>query len=297
MQWKAVHEKALAASRQFKQSESALLAALKEADTHRVFERFGLTSTYSYCLKVLKLSEDQAYAFIRVARLSREMPALQAAVETGRVNVSTLRKLAPVITPQNQAEWLAKAESLPRKVLEQEVARVAPQGSSPDRLKPLSADNTGLTCTLDRETAELLRRAQEILGQKKARHLGLGETIKAVLQDWQKKQDPLVKAQRVLAKAKPEPVKRSEVASEPSVSSQEKKRIALPAKLEHAVHLRDRGQCSFEHLRFGRCESRLWLQVHHRLPVSRGGQNTLKNLQTLCTAHHRMQHKKHPSQT
>ncbi len=73
--------------------------------------------------------------------------------------------------------------------------------------------------------------------------------------------------------------------------------MALPAELEHAVYLRDQGQCAFEHLRYGRCESRVWLQVHHRVPVSRGGQNRLENLQTLCTAHHRMQHKKHPSET
>ena len=286
MQWKSLHEKALLASQKFKHSEAELLAALIEIDTHRVFEKFGVTSTYSYCLKVLRLSEDQAYAFVKVARLSKAIPALQSAVESGRVNVSTLRKIAPVIKPDNQSEWLAKAEALPRRILEQEVARHAPQTRTPDRLKPLSAESTGLTCALDQETAELLRRVQDILSQKKKKPVGLGETLKTVLQDWQQRQDPVARAQRLKARAvaKTEPTMGQE-------KTTSKKRIPLPAKLEQAVQLRDQGQCTFEHFHHGRCQSRRWLEIHHKVPVSQGGENTLSNLQTLCSAHHRMGHR------
>ena len=153
MQWKSLHEKALLASQKFKHSEAELLAVLVEIDTHRVFEKFGVTSTYSYCLKILRLSEDQAYAFVKVARLSQQMPALQG-------------------TSGAKAENTTKTQS-------------------------------------------------------------------------------------------------------------DRKRIPLPAKLKQAVQLRNQGQCTFEHYHFGRCQSRRWLEIHHKVPVSRGGENTLSNLQTL----------------
>ena len=292
MQWKSLHEKALLASQKFKHSEAELLAALVEIDTHRVFEKFGVTSTYSYCLKILRLSEDQAYAFVKVARLSQQMPALQAAVESGRVNVSTLRKIAPVIKPENQSEWLAKAEALPRRVLEQEVARHAPQSLAQDRLKPLSAESTGLTCALDSETAELLRRVQDLLSQKKKKPVGLGETLKTVLQDWQQRQDPVVRAQKIKAKADSRRETTAGAKAENTTKTQsDRKRIPLPAKLEQAVQLRDQGQCTFEHFHHGRRQGRRWFEIHHKVPVSQGGENTLSNLQTLCSAHHRMGHK------
>ncbi|MBI2605974.1 MAG: HNH endonuclease [Deltaproteobacteria bacterium] len=42
-----------------------------------------------------------------------------------------------------------------------------------------------------------------------------------------------------------------------------------------------------------RCEQKRWLQVHHIKPVSLGGGNTLENLTTLCSGHHRMRHVEH----
>ena len=156
----------------------------------------------------------------------------------------------------------------------------------------------GMTCALDSETAELLRRVQDILSQKKKKPVGLGETLKTVLKDWQQRQDPVTRAQRIKAKADSQRESTGGAKAETAPKTQsDRKRIPLPAKLEQAVQLRDQGQCTFEHLRYGRCQSRRWLEIHHKIPVSRGGENTLSNLQMLCSAHHRMGHRKHTSGT
>ncbi len=56
-------------------------------------------------------------------------------------------------------------------------------------------------------------------------------------------------------------------------------------KLRAAVRARDRGRCvvpGCTHLRF--------IDLHHQEPRARGGRNTLTNLLSLCTRHHRLVH-------
>jgi 5-methylcytosine-specific restriction protein A len=39
-----------------------------------------------------------------------------------------------------------------------------------------------------------------------------------------------------------------------------------------------------------RCAQRRWLHYHHIIPKHQGGPDTLENLITLCSAHHKMEH-------
>jgi len=56
----------------------------------------------------------------------------------------------------------------------------------------------------------------------------------------------------------------------------------LSPKLTRAVRLRD-GHC-----RYGTCERRAGLQVHHLRPASWGGPDELANLAAVCAPHHRL---------
>jgi hypothetical protein len=67
-------------------------------------------------------------------------------------------------------------------------------------------------------------------------------------------------------------------------------REPIPAAILHAVNLRDQRKCTYIN-RIGRaCGQSRWVEVHHRKPVSMGGKNTLDNLITLCSGHHRLLH-------
>ncbi|MBY0470754.1 HNH endonuclease, partial [bacterium] len=53
----------------------------------------------------------------------------------------------------------------------------------------------------------------------------------------------------------------------------------------------DQAQCT--HQQEGkRCTERRWLDIHHKKPLSQGGETTLDNLTLLCKGHHQLLH--HP---
>ncbi|MBY0470520.1 HNH endonuclease, partial [bacterium] len=63
----------------------------------------------------------------------------------------------------------------------------------------------------------------------------------------------------------------------------------IPAHLHHAVQKRDQAQCT--HITQGkRCTERRWLDIHHKNPLSQGGETTLENLTLLCRGHHQLLH-------
>lgn len=283
MDWKEIHEKALSLTADFKRSESALLEILIAADSHRIFEHFGLTSTFSYCVSLLKLTEDQAYAFIRVARKSVEVPALKTAIVEGALTVSRAKKIASVLTRQNQESWIEKAKILPTRELEREVAKESPQAVLPDRVKPVADELYELRCSLSLEAKRLLARAQDLVAQKQGKPAGVGEVLSQALQEFCDRHDPVRKAERQKNRLRAVP---------PPVSVlRNGVRTSIPAEVAHGVNLRDEGRCTYVHAEFGRCYQRRWVQLHHVRPVAHGGTHSLENLTTLCAGHHRQLHR------
>ena len=72
--------------------------------------------------------------------------------------------------------------------------------------------------------------------------------------------------------------------------SKRRQRKPLPAYITHQVYLRDQGQCTYYDERGKRCSSKRFLEIHHKKPVSRGGDNSVGNLRLLCSGHHKVCH-------
>ena len=53
---------------------AALVAALAEFDARRLYLGAGCSSLFTYCTRVLRLSESAAYVRIEAARLARRFP-------------------------------------------------------------------------------------------------------------------------------------------------------------------------------------------------------------------------------
>lgn len=68
------------------------------------------------------------------------------------------------------------------------------------------------------------------------------------------------------------------------------KRTPLPAALKHYVFMRDQGRCSHQIKPGLRCAHSKYLEIHHVKPISQGGDSHPRNLQLLCSGHHRMLH-------
>ncbi len=69
----------------------------------------------------------------------------------------------------------------------------------------------------------------------------------------------------------------------------QRKLVARPS-VKTQVAKRDVAQCTFITSNGKRCTSRRWLHVHHKTLRAFGGANTLENLTTLCSNHHRYLH-------
>ena len=93
-----------------RESTAALVAHLAEFDARRLYEGEGFPSVFKYCTTVLKLSEDSAYNRIQAARAARRFPTIVDRLATGGLSVTTVRLLAPHLTPENFEGLLTAAD-------------------------------------------------------------------------------------------------------------------------------------------------------------------------------------------
>ena len=145
---KALHELAMQAAKQYSRAESALIEILQKIDAEKTFRDLGQPSLFAYAVNELKLSESTAYNFINVARKAMQVPALQQQISSGELSVCKARKIVPVLTLQNQEEWIEKDKILPSRKLEQEVARIAPRESQPERMHYVTDTRVSLSLHL-----------------------------------------------------------------------------------------------------------------------------------------------------
>jgi hypothetical protein len=88
-----------------------LVAHLAELDTRDVHLRAGYSSLFTYCRDALGLSEHEAYNRIEVARAARRFPVILEMLAEGLVSLTTVRLLAPHLTPDNHRSVLESAVS------------------------------------------------------------------------------------------------------------------------------------------------------------------------------------------
>ena len=63
----------------------------------------------------------------------------------------------------------------------------------------------------------------------------------------------------------------------------------IPQKVRDEVYARDKGRCTFVSAGGRRCGSKWDLQIDHKVPFARGGDNSPENLRLLCGKHNRLE--------
>jgi len=295
---KQLHEKALVKSRNFKNAHSELLEIIMEVDKLRLFEKFCLTSTFTYCTQMLKLSEDVTYTLIKISRVSEKVPELKMAIDEGLLSISNAKRIASVVTSENKLEWIEKAKGLSQRKLEQEVAKVLPKEAVQEKMKYVSENRVKLETGLDEEVMRLIRRAQDLISQKSKEPATIEATLKEALTEYLERNDPVKKAER-RADRKVKKIAAKEVSLNCTntqspvsrrVRARQSPRTTIEAEIIHQVNLRDQRKCQFPMPNGTKCESTRWIHYHHIIEVQHGGLNTLENLTTLCSQHHRQIH-------
>ena len=263
------HELAVTYVKDYFSLEVKLIQILKKIESERVFSLLGYPSMYSYCTESLKLSESQSYRLIGVSRSCAQVPELDTAITSGKLNPSKVKKILSVLTNENANVWIEKALTLPTAQLEKEVALENPEKAIQEKLKPVTPTKLELKLGISYELRKKLERAQQITGKK-----NIEETLEVLVEHFLERKDPVEKAKRNGHK----PVAQQSLGK------------VIPTSIRHQVVLRDRGKCQYR-LPSGKvCQSGFFTEIHHILPFSYGGKHELSNLTTFCSAHHKIAH-------
>jgi hypothetical protein len=220
----------------------------------------------------------------------------------GTVNLTAIGLLAPLLTPENHLELLDAARHKSKRDIEHLVAQTRPRPDAPAvirklpaptpaapsgvegpapripvpssrraEVKPLAPERYKIQFTVDRETHDKLRRAQDLM-----RHT-IQDGGPAAIFDI-----ALTLLLREISKAKHAATARPRSAHPPAAPPETTRHI--PAAVRRAVWQRDTGQCAFVG-GLGRCREKAFLEFHHLVPYADGGEATIANLALRCRAH------------
>lgn len=288
----SLHLRTLANVKMMNQGEQNLLDDLKENDDFGAFKEFGCQSLYAYAVDLLSLTPSVAYNLIAIMRRAKEVPELVQAIKDGRINVSAARKIAPVINRSNKEAWLELASTSAVSAIEKAVATASPKHAVKESIRYVTGERLQLKLGVSEEFRDTLKELKDLLSQKSQTSFDSEDAILLAMKEAIARLSPLEKAKRArIRREKKSAAKNLENASElKGASSVSSRRRPLSAETKHFVNLRDGGRCTEVDDHGARCAQTRWLDIHHVIEVSNGGDNSPENLRTVCTHHHRRIH-------
>ena len=286
--------------------EVELVAHIGEVDRRRLYAREAAKSMFTYCVEVLHLSEAEAYMRIGVARAARKHPALLSMLEDGRLHLSGIAKLAPVLTKTNRDTLLARAAHKTKREIEELIAEVEPKPDvastmrklpaprsaapaprvelrpdgveaqtppaaapvKPPVVEPLAPSRYKIQFTASAELYEKLERLVALMP---------GADLLAAVEAAVTEKLERIEARRFGKTKKP----RKNV--EDADTSPGSRYVAAPVK--RVVYTRDGAQCTYVSPDGRRCTARVDVEFHHDDPYGFGGDRSPPNLRLLCSTH------------
>jgi hypothetical protein len=99
-----------------------LLIALIEFDRKEIYLELGYDSLWTYCMKRLHLCEGSTYLRTRAVAIVRRFPPLAAHLRDGRLSLTTLVKLEPLLDDASVDEITARAAYMSKTEVERLIA-------------------------------------------------------------------------------------------------------------------------------------------------------------------------------
>src|SRR6266550_9028575 len=96
-------------------------------DRPGVYSAQGYGSLYTYCTQALRFSEDAACTRIEVARTCRRFPVILDLLGSGEMTLTSVRRLAGHLTPENHQRVLERARRRTREEIDALVAELDPR--------------------------------------------------------------------------------------------------------------------------------------------------------------------------
>ena len=121
-----------------------LVAHLAELENRQLYVPAGYSSLYIYCQEGLGYSEDAAYNRKTAAQVARRYPAVIDMLADGRLSLTAIRILAPVVNDGNWESVFAEAARQTRYEVEKLAVRLKPKPDVPSTVRRLPAPRTAV---------------------------------------------------------------------------------------------------------------------------------------------------------
>ena len=212
----------------------------------------------------------------------------------GKVTLTSLAEVTPVMTSENRDEVLKAVEGSSRrdaqrvaasygvpvpprkpsvrakKVLVQKSSATPGLFDAAPTFEPQTEERFGFNFDVTPEVKALFDEARALIG-----HHDIAVVFEKLLKNYLGKKNGVGK--------------RSAKASAPKASPTRKARKAIPVLVKREVRKRDDCRCTFTAPDGKRCSERVDLHFDHRVPVAIGGGNDADNLRLLCPEHNQLQ--------
>ncbi len=314
---------------QDRKTTAQLLVHLAEVERRKLYRDAACSSMHVYCVRELHMSDDMSYKRIRVARAARRHPALLPAIADGRLHLTAVVLLAPLLTAANVQELIEAAAHSTKSEVELLVASLAPRPDVTERVHELRAPVAQLVPepVVPSNLAEPARSMVPVpvaaapmpAQSAPARVVCVQPTAPAKLAPIapsrfelrvtvdQETYEQLQRAKELLGHTIPngELAQVLKYALDACVKKLEKRKFAkaaherprggqargrhIPSSIKREVWKRDKACCTFVGSNGKQCHERSRLEYDHIIPIARGGETCASNLRLRCRAHNALE--------
>ncbi len=301
------------------------LLHLDEFDTRRAWAEEGYGSLWDYLLRVLHLREGAAFRRIAAMRVVRRLPVVAGALRDGRLCLSTVTVLGPLLTEENVTELVARAAFLTKAEVERLAVTIQPRTAPKDGMRLLPSKKAQPRETHAESLPEVTVSVATAHGMPATSALQLApppsrstlepvtadayslrvtvdaafekeiEELKALLSHKIPDGDLAALLREAVQcalekhrkrKGAVEPArKRKSPVTAKAPTTAVSGRQAIPAAVRREVWKRDEGRCTWCGPDGQRCGSTWKVELDHIRPAALGGPSTVENLRILCRSH------------
>ena len=133
----SLHERNIQCAREEREVLTRMLHQLRETEKRRLFSKYQCSSLFDYAVRYLKYSGDQAHRRIQAMRLLKELPEVEAKINSGALTLTNLalaqklfvkqKKSGIPTVPEQKIEMLAKLEHQTTRAAEKIVFAIDPE--------------------------------------------------------------------------------------------------------------------------------------------------------------------------
>lgn len=261
---------------------SQILKYLSEIDARKLYLERGYSSLFAFCTKELGYEESQAQRRINACRLLTEIPLIESKIESGELSLTALSQAQRFFRAEGKnqrsidlpakIEILKSLENKSTRECERELIKLSPHAmpAMEVRERQISETHVELKVVLERSTVEKLKKLKDLFSHDES--MDMAKLIDKMADHLLAKKDPSLEKRRS-----------QKGPAAPIVTRY------IPAFLRREVWKRDQSRCQFKDPLTNRvCLSKYRLQIEHIRPFAMGGENTLSNLELLCSEHNKL---------